>query len=859
MKPLETEWISILDVIKKGHFDASIITTFNAYLPFYEEVVLRHLASAGCRHNVLMMDAGQFSDCLQTPSLRPYSAGYNYTLIPMSFTGAFHPKLILLVSRKKGLLFVGSHNMTLSGLGLNKELTTRIDISDGGQKQGIRIAQSAWTSIEKWMNKQVGKLPSQLFSSLQSFKRFAPWLIKPADGEQTELSFFGSDPDEELFWEKVSEEITGPIKRVTAIGPYFDNHMAFLHRLKRDLDPREIFVGVDPDSVTIPNSGKRKSQFTFVDASSLPESQGFLHAKAIYVEAESGDSWLIVGSANPTGAAWIAPATSRNVEAVLLMRGESAVDNAAKVGIPEICTLPPIDEDAWTRIDSRSILEKSTDSTGGLGRRFAVGIAGTKAIQIARSEFSHEGFIEAKCVDESQNTIATVRDYALLDDHIELPVPEGLLEVRFAEIYLKDSKTLTCLIHHEGEINRRSISSRQVQFRRTLASLQSDSPDLENLIKTVEKIIFDEPFEIDPNAKTRPKAKSGPARPETKNELETLAIDLDETKREKHRKRLVTSGDIGQLLDILIHQLGLGLDRNTEGIDKKGRSEEELVDSDDDDDERDPEVIDMPKMVRICNGKVRRLVKRMTKNFEQTDEEKTGYCRCLMKLLAVLALSKELRALDYRLTGIPFDESLVPMEARERLLHNSLKYLYGRNHQFLKETARELAEEAWDELSRLHGLLLWLAKDCGADLEDEKIFGESWEDKKMRTTKRSYMLLIAPDSVTDPVALREAETDIERTTPIFKKADSKNWIIRQEALGKKLSLLQKRAHLVHHKVKGLPRVGDMAFLRDQVAPTFHIVLQTGKEVVLTDICGKDGKRRVTGSQVAGVPFLKYGR
>jgi len=81
---LETEWISILDVIKKGNFEASLITTFNAYLPFYEEVVLRHLVSAGCRHNVLLMDAGQFSDCLKTPSLRPCSAGYSYTLIPIS-------------------------------------------------------------------------------------------------------------------------------------------------------------------------------------------------------------------------------------------------------------------------------------------------------------------------------------------------------------------------------------------------------------------------------------------------------------------------------------------------------------------------------------------------------------------------------------------------------------------------------------------------------------------------------------------------------------------------------------------------------------------------------------------------------
>ena len=51
-----SEPISILDVIKRGGYEASLITTFNATLPFYEEVILRKLVGAGCRHNVVLMD-----------------------------------------------------------------------------------------------------------------------------------------------------------------------------------------------------------------------------------------------------------------------------------------------------------------------------------------------------------------------------------------------------------------------------------------------------------------------------------------------------------------------------------------------------------------------------------------------------------------------------------------------------------------------------------------------------------------------------------------------------------------------------------------------------------------------------------
>ena len=53
--------ISLFDELRKGGYEASLITTFNAYLPFYEEVVLRRLVSCGIRHNVLMMDAKQYA------------------------------------------------------------------------------------------------------------------------------------------------------------------------------------------------------------------------------------------------------------------------------------------------------------------------------------------------------------------------------------------------------------------------------------------------------------------------------------------------------------------------------------------------------------------------------------------------------------------------------------------------------------------------------------------------------------------------------------------------------------------------------------------------------------------------------
>jgi len=86
---------------KKAKFEASIIVTYNAYLPFYEEVVLRRLVSSGCQYNVLLMDNGDLTKNMISPTAQPRLAGRAYTLIPMRAAGAFHPKVALLVGKNR--------------------------------------------------------------------------------------------------------------------------------------------------------------------------------------------------------------------------------------------------------------------------------------------------------------------------------------------------------------------------------------------------------------------------------------------------------------------------------------------------------------------------------------------------------------------------------------------------------------------------------------------------------------------------------------------------------------------------------------------------------------------------------------
>ena len=59
-------------------------------------------------------------------------------LVPVHLRGAFHPKLIVALGKSKGALFVGSHNTTLAGFGLNDEITNEFRTSGAGRPPGSR-------------------------------------------------------------------------------------------------------------------------------------------------------------------------------------------------------------------------------------------------------------------------------------------------------------------------------------------------------------------------------------------------------------------------------------------------------------------------------------------------------------------------------------------------------------------------------------------------------------------------------------------------------------------------------------------------------------------------------------------------
>lgn len=840
---MSNEKISIIDLIRRSRFDISVIATYNAYLPFYEEVVLRQLLSNGCRHNILLMDQKQFNECMHSEELRPRSAGFDYTLIPMRATGAFHPKIVLMAGKYKGHLIVGSHNVTLSGWGTNRELSTRFDISNGKEKFGLSTATAAWRFLLDWVEFQ-SEMSESLIDAINAVAQMVPWLNESHSEDENGFLFYGSTPSGLSLWEQIRERIEGPIKRISVMGPFFDREMQFIHSLQNDLSPKEFIVGIEPETVDLPVKMLSGLKARIVDSSSINSKKGYLHAKAIYVESEQ-QNWLITGSANPGRSAWTTGPDYRNTEAIVLHEGQLSSATANAIGIDLLSSLHEIGVETIESIQTR-LESKNQDQNSPIIPKTKVCIAIFKGqnIHIPKSIFRPDTFQKAECLDANNRILQTITECRHENGALVLSVhQEKVANIRTLTIIFSGGFQVVAIVHHTDIILKKTISDQQNQFRKSLASLQSDNPDIENVINFVEKVIFEEPIQIDSKILLNRKIDNNKDKNKNQEsiesiEFETLGVHYSETKIAKRRRRMLQSGDLSYLLDVLIHHLGKSgiQEQEIEGVDQKGRSEEEQIGQDDDTSEGTQEEIfsiDTPQLVKICKRKVKRLIKRIEDHCQRTHEAAAGYSKCILKMIAVHALLRELCALDFKLPRVPFEESFFPVEERQKLLWLSLKYLYGEKYVFLAKAKAECVDEKLDEFSRLHGLLMWLAAICGADLRFKKPLKVFSEEEKIHLINKANLLLLVPEAASDDFAVQEAQDSFEYAAKPYKKSVYRDWLNYHQKVGNQLYRLKLKAHLLPSK-KEIPRSssGEIGFVWGEAHPNFHLVYKVGKEVVL---------------------------
>jgi len=845
--------LSLLDELKKGGFEASLMTTYNAYLPFYEEVVLRRLVNAGVRHNVLMMDAQQYAVSLA--SHPPRLAGRHYTLVPLKVPGAFHPKLIFLAGKHKGLVLVGSHNMTLAGFGFNRELTNVVRIEGGQDSAGIALAQDVWEEVDHWLARFTQGVPGHAREMVLKVRELAPWLQGMA-ASSSEVGLLAGRPGAPPLWDQFLSSVEGPVSQVAIAGAFFDRQLRFVDQVNEDLAPQTFAVAVDPRTVEIPPAARSLTNVALVNANQLgadekeEPSARYLHAKGIMVRTEGGEVVFASGSANPSAPAWLASEKVGNVELMIVRRGTDAEAAAQALGLTEIPALPLLSEDDWADIAANVRSENESPP------HHRVGLAVVEDDQVSFDAGLLEGHLQPTfSLCNADGVFIDVSGNLVRGDHfavISFP-PSALAQAAVLEVRNRGELVLRLLLHHARVIEEQARTGTQRRFREALASLASDSPNIEAVLDYVHKIVTAKDGSKMPGA-LRHGEKTAGADDNTAIP-ETLAIDVSQIKRHKSRSRLLHSGDLTYLLDALIFGLRLPEEKVAEGADHLGRSEEEQIGAEDDEESVTlrTRAQQQDELLRVCHEKVRTIVSRMIAQLDAFSSGTESLASVTMRLLAVLAVLRELRRCDGRVQWVEKGKTTVLLEQRLRLLEGIMLTLFERSRHEADASLLNLyplGEEFEDshDVARLKGLILWLAWDCGLTLDLQKPFNEDREALQRRLKRNAMVLALAQMVRTDELVIDEARESIGSLT-----VSELDWLLDIQKLAEQCATL--RADTMKLQPGDGAEPGDIAFHRKRENWDLRVVASNDGHWVYLIRLGKDVQPRVFKSDLLAVARL----
>lgn len=529
MAEVAAKTISLLDEFKRGTaFEAALVSTYNVYFPFLEELVLRRLRSLGCSYVVALADAGQVATEVGEPTRRPTLAGRRYALLPVSAPGAFHPKIALFLGPRSARVLVGSHNLTMSGFGLNREMTNVIEVQGKKDREGAAAVQEVLSFARDW----AAKLAPPLVKSLEDLAGFAQPYQGPIPTERT-VAVVGARPDGESLWERVLPFLPDFADRITVVGPFYGEKLDFLDRLCADLKPDELVVGLDPETVSFPSGASLPEASRIVDASSLgpgKHADGYLHAKAILIES-GGTRVLLSGSANPTFSAWLAGPTSRNAEIVVVRRltpedddlGLGQLADASLVSPPSIST-------------SARYHEPSSPSEEGI--RLLLGVASSDSITVASPP---SDIREVHVLSSDGETLPAT--FEVLSDELAIRLAR-LDEAALFQVVAADAR-YEGWVHHVDALHQMALPSSQRRMRDALGGLGGDPSQLEQLLKMVEKVVFHGP-DAEGHGRSRGKPKE---KREDEPEPTTKVVFVPTLRGDGGEAlRRLSSGDLGLLL-----------------------------------------------------------------------------------------------------------------------------------------------------------------------------------------------------------------------------------------------------------------------------------------------------------------------
>jgi len=725
--------LSLLNELKSGGYECSLITTFNTFFPFYEDIVLSHLINKGVYYNILLADQAQCMVAIkQAP---PRLNGKSYTLLPIP-TNCFHPKVFLLLGKRKGFLAVGSHNMTLSGFGYNGELTNVVRFELDKHEEHLPVFWQAWQSIVDWIETLCVDFPQELTETINKCLSFSPWLVQSAPSPESRVQFLASSPSKRSLWNQSQGFLPDKIERVTVIGAFFDEKLSFIKQMQNSVTPAECIIGIQPNTVSVPQS-ILKENIKVVNSSILKTGTGtgYLHAKAILFES-TNNNILISGSANPSAPAWLQSGKDGNIEAILLRQLTGDEDDVNELGLFELHKELPLTELPLRRAPEINSVKESL--------RLILAVAKDKetsfyfdvptdlsAINFTARLFNNgKGYIgeyPVSALDKKRRCIKPDAAHYKHSHHIEL--------------YSEGRAVIQLMLHFESAISSRSLSGWARDFQKSLGSLGTQDPDIKFVFECIEKIIFSQDDEGLSSHKTGPKGNESKEQQGAAGKPLSVGLDdLTAQGKQAGGEGLEKDTDIETFIKILLRELDGSneQDKVIPGEDKLGRNEEDQVDSDDEEIQQSADVLERNAVaLERFDRKIASFIKRISKWVSgSTSEENFSQERLVAVAMFLHLLNRSKNKFEWATNR----ENLISSELLRLLFiaicESRLESIFAAELTLLNERKR-------DGIARLKGFVFWLAYSTSIIFTPAPVFSETTKDARERNWKSATYIYLA--------------------------------------------------------------------------------------------------------------------
>jgi hypothetical protein len=709
---VEPNDLSLYEELSSRGFEAAIVATYNASFGFYERVLLRRLQAVGCRAHLLLTDARQCSRAFATEEDLPEHAGAEYGLLPVRAAGAFHPKFVLLLGPKRARLIIGSHNVTLCGFGLNREVTSLFDIE--AAKPSAGLARQIWRFVEAWTSDQAEAARNVRDAILQ----IAPWLQGASDTDAAGDVLLWTGRGRASLWEQLRPFLVRPITRVSAVSPYFDADFGFLSQVVRDFGTAAVLVAVEPTYSECPSDAPhRLADARFLDVSSLgPGWDKRLHAKIFRFEFEEGGSVVVTGSANASRSAWLTANGGGNAEMVVVhVDGD---DMWHDLGLAGFADLPEVGIDVWQALKVRK--DASVEESSG------------RAAALFHAVVVPEGFeVDAEFIPQgAMSRVEALAGHVVLGDLSSLQrAAVGRVVLRSDDPTVLDAATLLrvslgggacryAIVTRVDELRGKAAGSAQQKFRMALSGLQGDPEQLANLFRLIQKALFEQEPLLQAASPSASHASSAAA---DENEVEgpepvltSLKMSPAELIKQRHHRRVAPSSEIASIIDALIYQLGIR--SATEAPPPPVPESEEPEAPPEPEKHGDgPKEPTGAERAAQCRSKVNTLFSRMTTQLEAVESVGRNVTVAIVQLAAVLGIVKYLRlgVVDW----LPKNDRLVDAAKARNFFNKVCRSLYGPTRDLAGRAIVENNGQPFDELTSVRALLVWLALDSGVNAE----------------------------------------------------------------------------------------------------------------------------------------------